>query len=462
MPLATWLRTLAFAARSVAGRTRRQPPRPRSPVRQHLLLEALEDRVVPSAAPDFLYVGDAANNTVQSFDATSGAHQGTPVPSGSGGLTGPTGVLLDHHGNLLVVNQNVNLPINGDILRSAGGTVNQVVSPSDPHAPFAPRGMVLGSDDTLYVADMLASDNISDGRIEEYQYNENTGTATFKAEIDHPAGFSGQFHPRALVFGPDGLLYVSIRNIPQATGGDVLRFDPTTGAFVDVFVASNSKNDLQRPEGRVFGPDGNLYVTSFQKNKGDTDKIDIFAGPQSSRPADFLGAIDLDRGNQPRAFAQALLFGPEGRLFVPITGSGPDTGEVRRYDVTTGHFDVFVPSSALGGALGQPLYLTFGNTDPATLAYNAPDDSAALNPVVTALAQPPGTPVVSTASPTLSGGPQAGGVAPSGVSTPSVAVTTDAVMPAASASPTGASDLLFAAWAEDVLTDALRDQPAGS
>lgn len=39
--------------------------------------------------------------------------------------------------------------------------------------------------------------------------------------------------------------------------------------------------------------------------------------------------------NQPRAFAQALLFGPGGKLFVPISGSDDSNiaGEVRRYDV---------------------------------------------------------------------------------------------------------------------------------
>ena len=45
------------------------------------------------------------------------------------------------------------------------------------------------------------------------------------------------------------------------------------------------------------------------------------------------------------AFGQALLFGPGGKLFLPVTGNGPDTGSVRRYDVGTKAFDVFVPSS---------------------------------------------------------------------------------------------------------------------
>jgi DNA-binding beta-propeller fold protein YncE len=337
----------------------------------------LEDRLVPSALHDSLYVGDSADNTVKQFDAASGAFRGNFVSSGSGGLAGPRGAIFDHSGNLLVVNQNVNMPTNGDVLRYDGETGafdNQVIAPSDPHAPFAPRGMVLTRDDTLYVADFIASDNISDGKIDEYHYDEGTGTATFVAEIDHPAGFTGEFHPRGLVIGPDGDLYVAVRNL-EPTGGEVLRFTPA-GDFLGVYVASNSRNDLQRPEGLVFGPDGNLYVTSFQKNNGDTDKIDIFAGPSSPKAGAFLGAIDLDQGNQPRAYAQALLFGPGGRLFVPITGNGPDTGEVRSYDVATKTFAVFVPPSAAGGPLGEPWYLAFGHTDPATLDYVMPDDSA--------------------------------------------------------------------------------------
>jgi hypothetical protein len=73
----------------------------------------------------------------------------------------------------------------------------------------------------------------------------------------------------------------------------------------------------------------------------------------------------LYQPGQPRAFAQALLFGPAGKLYVPISGGGPTTGEIRRYDVLTKTFDIFVKS----GILGSPFYLTFGGTNPATLAY---------------------------------------------------------------------------------------------
>jgi hypothetical protein len=116
-------------------------------------------------------------------------------------------------------------------------------------------------------------------------------------------------------------------------------------------------------------------------NNTDTDKILIFAGPGSDNPGTFLDKIDLDQiSNDPkvRASAQALLFGPDGLLYVPITNSGfplnVSTGEVRRYNVRTKGFDVIVKSFIAGGPLGQPWYLTFGKTDPATLDYREHGD----------------------------------------------------------------------------------------
>jgi hypothetical protein len=146
----------------------------------------------------------------------------------------------------------------------------------------------------------------------------------------------------------------------------VLRFhiDPVTGAVTSqIFVQSDATNDLNRPEGLVFGPDGNLYITSFRADANDTDKILVF-----DRDGNFLKAkaIGLDQLGQPRAFAQALLFGPGGFLYVPISGDGQHTtGEVRRYDVSAGSFDI----SSTSAHLGQPWYLTFGKTNSATLVY---------------------------------------------------------------------------------------------
>ena len=200
---------------------------------------------------------------------------------------------------------------------------------------------------------------------------------------------SSDFHPFGVVIGPDGLLYVSSRPnlFTGDAGGQVLRFDPTTGNFIDTFIDndggpnSGCTDQLNSPEGIVFGPNGRLYVTSLRANAddtNDTDKILIFAGPGSANPGKCVGKFDLEVGAK-RVTAAALLFGPGGDLFVPITNAfspneqdGDDRGAVRRYRVgcqQTKREDCFSNFVDPGGQLGAGWYLTFGKTRPGTLAY---------------------------------------------------------------------------------------------
>src|SRR5450631_631053 len=74
-------------------------------------------------ATDFLYIGDANDNTVKRFDARTGNYLGvfvtnigcTTASPPTRCLFGPTGLIFDRHGDfdgrghLLVANQNVNL-----------------------------------------------------------------------------------------------------------------------------------------------------------------------------------------------------------------------------------------------------------------------------------------------------------------------------------------------------------------
>ena len=320
---------------------------------------------------DYLYIGDDLDNSVKTFDAKTGRFLGSFVAPGANDIHGPRGLIFDHAGNLLVTNQNVDQPFNGAILKYKGQTgafLGEVVKHTSTDAPLAPRGILLSKNNVLYVADMGDFDSIHNedvpGEVQVYKYG---ATVTPIGVLDH-SGFTGQFHPRGMVFGPDGMLYVSVRDLPEGEAGSVLRFNPKTGKFLNVFIDNKSVNDLHRPEGLVFGPDGNLYITSFQKDANDTDKILIIDGKKGK----LLDKIDLYDVGQPRAFAQTLLFGPDGKLFVPITGGGLETGSVRRYHLhhhCPKMFDVFVPPTVAGGPLRSPWYLTFGNTDPATLAY---------------------------------------------------------------------------------------------
>jgi DNA-binding beta-propeller fold protein YncE len=328
------------------------------------VFEDLEGRRL--LAGDVLYIGDAADDSVKGFDAHTGEYLGTFVAAGAGGLHGPRGMIFRNPGTLLVANQNVDQPFNGEALRFNGQTgalTNALVPASNADAPFAPRGMVV-KDNALYVADLQGADT-DEGRIAFYDAN----TGQFLGQFT-PAGFAGQFNPRAVVFGPDGGLYVSAFDFTNLAAGYVLRFDTATGAYKiiaandgDGVAEPGETQDLHRPEGLTFGPDGKLYVTSYRADATDNDRIIGFNASSGAVTTE----INLDLPGQPRAFGQAIEFGPGGKLFVPISGNGPDTGSVRSYDVATGTYSVLVQP---GGALGSGWYLTFGQTNPATLAYD--------------------------------------------------------------------------------------------
>ncbi len=339
--------------------------------------------IAPPARADSLYIGDGDDNSVKRFDAKTGHFLGNFVAPGSGGLDGPRGMIFLEN-RLLVVNQNANEDFAGEILRyrSNGSFLNALVpcnpplgrNTCDPDSPFIPRGLIRGSENTVLVADLFSSglQFQPPGHVKEI----NAKTGEFIRDFD-TTGFTPSFFPRGIVRGPDGLIYVSVIGSLEPTdpnfdniSGYILRFNPRTGKLFDIFVSnpaghpgSGCSQHLHRPEGLVFGPDNNLYVTSFRANASDNDKVLVF-----NRKGQCLGqkTIALDEAGKDRSFAQALLFGPDGRLFVPMN----NTGEVRRYNVKTKKYDTFIPSGAAGGVLGNPWFMTFGKTDPSTLKYD--------------------------------------------------------------------------------------------
>jgi DNA-binding beta-propeller fold protein YncE len=330
-----------------------------------------------SPEPTLLYIGDVGDNSVKRFDAASGAFVDTFVAPGAGGLAGPMGLFF-RGGRLLLVNQNIGQPNNGEVLRfdrQNGAFIDRLVAGNSPDAPFAPRGMVRGAaGNVLYVADIgtASGDCSSEGRVARY----NGGDGRFLGDLDR-RGFAFEFHPRGAVFGPDGLLYVSAIGCPIPTdprfdplAGFVLRFEPRSGQFVDVFASNNSVPDLHRPEGLVFDADGNLWVASFRASPADSDRILKLDGKSGAQLAALLLAAPVAAGGT-RAFAQAILFGPGGDLFIPISGGDPATaGEVRRCDARALSCKTLVPANSAGGPLFAPFYLIFEDSNPATLDFD--------------------------------------------------------------------------------------------
>ena len=166
----------------------------------------------------------------------------------------------------------------------------------------------------------------------------NASTGAF-VDTFVPAGSGGLTKACGMAFGPDGNLYVA-----DTAGKRVLRYNGTTGAFIDVFVAAGS-GGLDQAAGLTFGPDGNLYVGDYRKNNvlrfnGTTGAfIDVFVA---------AGAGGLRS-------PEDLTFGPDGNLYV----ASDKNHNILRFNGTTGAFiNIFVASGS--GGLRNALGLTFG------------------------------------------------------------------------------------------------------
>lgn len=185
-----------------------------------------------------------------------------------------------------------------------------------------PLGGTFGPDGNFYVSDS-DHENV-------LRYNGTTG-----AFIDI---FGSTEDPAGLTFGPDGNLYVA----NSAAPGSVTELNGTTGAEIGAFVAPGS-GGLSDPEEIVFGPDGNLYVAS-----ADTSQILEYDGGTRA----FIGVFASGNG---LSNVRGLTFGPDGNLYVTNFGGA----SVLRFNGTTGAFiDEFV--SAGSGGLSLPRPLIFG------------------------------------------------------------------------------------------------------
>jgi sugar lactone lactonase YvrE len=233
----------------------------------------------------------------------------------------------------------------------ANASLNEIGTPSAFVAAgsgglASPGGITLGPDGNLYVAS-------NGGAV--LRYNATTGAFINTFVSQGSGGLSG-LAGNCLAFGPDGNLYVSSANTNQ-----VLEYNGGTGAFVQAFVAAGS-GGLTDPRGLTFGPDGNLYVTSFNVSTG-VNGIMRYDGPLTASPGSPLPAAGLsgatfvpqyeamppEPGGVPVGGPGHLIFGPDGSLYV----DGGFFQGVNRYDATTGAFlNTFIAQGTGGLASG--------------------------------------------------------------------------------------------------------------
>ncbi|UCC43862.1 MAG: thrombospondin type 3 repeat-containing protein [Candidatus Zixiibacteriota bacterium] len=244
-----------------------------------------------------LYLASFGNdNIVRSDPATGGSEE--LIPPATGGLDGPTAVLIRNTDGLLFVASSVN----DCILRfdaSSGAFVDTFVTPGlggldNPH------GMVFGPNDNLFVGSQ-------DNAVREY-----SGTdGSFVGEFVSP-GSGGLNGPRGMVFHPNGNLLVA------SFGTDaVLEYDGVSGVFVGQF---NDDWPLNGPWGMKYSNRGSLFVVA---NNGAVLEYDLETGHPHHR--NFITG-------------DALLIAPTGLAVMPPSSRDCNqNGFLDSCDITSGY-----------------------------------------------------------------------------------------------------------------------------
>lgn len=168
--------------------------------------------------------------------------------------------------------------------------------------------------------------------------------------------------PDDLTFGQDGNLYISVGD---NTSGAILRFDGTTGEFLDRFDRGGM---LMRPYGTAFGPDGNLYVSSFR-----SDQILRYSGTTGEFLDVFAAGTGAANGlNGPND----LLFDDNGDLYVTTQGSVADgTGEISyQFPSQILRYNIFASRSAIVFDEPDVAPDSFGFVSLLGLAFGTQDD----------------------------------------------------------------------------------------
>lgn len=162
-----------------------------------------------------------------------------------------------------------------------------------------------------------------------HAYDWRTGDAM--GELQGGVGLTG---PLCVRFGPDGYLYVASEGTDS-----VKRYDATTGAYVDDFVAAGS-GGLDGPTSLAWDANGDLYVASFN-----TDAVLKFDGRTGDSMGTFVAAGDSGLNGPDNG----TTFGPDGVLYVPSYYSN----RVLKFDGQTGD------SLGVFAVIGHPRVLVF-------------------------------------------------------------------------------------------------------
>ncbi len=232
-----------------------------------------------------LFVCGELSNSVERYDATTGTHLGSAVPSGAGGLALPSGFFIEPDGRLVVASAQSNTllrfdpqtqalvgvvalgpPLNQPTALCAGpsGTTLFVANAGDGAIlRYATDGAFLGTVTTvagvsavnLQPNDELVVGDAGDDRVAIYDVQDggllrNLVWDDPQTPIDESEGLAA---PRGFCMTPDTILVCSFAT------DEVLEYDGATGDYLRTFASTN----LQQPTDLALSADGTLYVCSY-------------------------------------------------------------------------------------------------------------------------------------------------------------------------------------------------------